>query len=250
MLLRWNDRPPCDDGVLTAAGEAATSRRGTCGSASRLRTDDFVAISSRARQVRVWTLAAAVLEPAVRVHAGFLRERLRALGVQQARLDDAVQDVLDVLARRIDAYDRRFSVRQWMAGVARNVSRRYRRRATREPDALAAEPVGADDLERSVVRREAFEALAQFLDELDRDRWAVFVLSEIEGLRGTEIAAELDVKLSTVYARLRSAQRAFDRALARRRAREKRWAFLGRTTTVSRASSSASPARPIFARAE
>ena len=168
-----------------------------------------------------------ILERAARAHAGFLRARLRSLGVEEARLDDAAQDVLEVLARRIDAYDRRFTVRQWMAGVARNVARRYRRHAVREPDALEAEPAGLDDLERTALRREAVEALAQFLAELDGDRWAVFVLSEIEGLRGTEIAAELGVKLSTVYARLRSTQRAFDRALARRRARERRWAWVG-----------------------
>lgn len=148
------------------------------------------------------------------------------LGVPAVRLDDAVQDVLEVLARRIDAYDERYSVRQWMAGVARNVARNHRRRAGRDPASLEGEPVGADDPERSAVRREACEVLARFLDELDEDRWAVFVLSEIEGLRGTEIAAELDVKLSTVYARLRSAQRAFDRALARRRARERRWSWI------------------------
>jgi hypothetical protein len=87
--------------------------------------------------------------------------------------------------------------------------------------------VSTDDPERSVALHEAREALARFLEELDADRWAVFVLSEIEGLRGTEISAELGVKLSTVYARLRSAQRAFDRALSRRRARGRRWSRLG-----------------------
>jgi RNA polymerase sigma factor (sigma-70 family) len=167
-----------------------------------------------------------ILDRAARAHAGFLRERLRVLGVPAARLDDAAQDVLEVLARRIDAYDERYSVRQWMAGVARNVARHHRRRATREPAPLDTDPVSADDPERAAARREACEVLARFLDELDEDRWAVFVLSEIEGLRGTEIAAELDVKLSTVYARLRSAQRGFDRALARRRARERRWSWL------------------------
>ncbi len=163
---------------------------------------------------------------AAREHAKFLRTRLRSLGVDEARLDDAVQDVLEVLARRIEAYDERFSVRQWMAGVARNVARRHRRHAAREPATIEAEPAGTDDPERAAVRREAAEMLERFLAELDPDRWAVFVLSEVEGLRGTEIAAELGVNLSTVYARLRSAQRAFDRALARYRAREHRFAWL------------------------
>jgi len=52
-------------------------------------------------------------------HQDYLRARLRGLGVSGANLDDAVQDVFEVLIRRIGDYDSRFSLRQWMAGVAR-----------------------------------------------------------------------------------------------------------------------------------
>jgi hypothetical protein len=64
--------------------------------------------------------------------------------------------------------------------------------------------------------------LQRFVDELEPERWSVFVLSEIEGLRGSEIAAELGLNLNTVYARLRSARQAFERTLRRYRARERR----------------------------
>ncbi|MFY0533998.1 RNA polymerase sigma factor [Nannocystis pusilla] len=74
-----------------------------------------------------------LLSEACARHEVYLRGRLRGLGVPEAGLDDAVQDVFEVLVRRIGAYDRRFSLRQWMAGVARKIARRHRERAQRAP---------------------------------------------------------------------------------------------------------------------
>ncbi|MCY0989319.1 sigma-70 family RNA polymerase sigma factor [Nannocystis sp. ILAH1] len=168
-----------------------------------------------------------LLSEACACHEAYLRGRLRGLGVPEAGLDDAVQDVFEVLVRRIGAYDRRFSLRQWMAGVARKIARRHRERAQRAPGALeeAELPAPGLDPESWSSRQEALADLQAFLGELDPDRWAVFVLSEIEGLRGTEIAAELGVNLSTVYARLRVAKAGFERTMARRRG-ERRGAWL------------------------
>lgn len=161
-------------------------------------------------------------------HTAYLRARLRGLGVAEANLDDAVQDVFEVLVRRLGDYDSRFSLRQWMAGVARRVARRHRERALRAPEPVdeAALASGGPDPERWTSRQEALAVLRSFLEQLDADRWAVFVLSEIEGLRGTEIAAELDVNLSTVYARLRTARQAFEHTLSQHRRRERRSWFV------------------------
>lgn len=162
-------------------------------------------------------------------HEAYLRGRLRGLGVPEAGLDDAVQDVFEVLVRRIGAYDPRFSLRQWMAGVARKIARRHRERGLRAPEGLDEARLASPGLdpEHWATRREALADLEAFLGELDPERWAVFVLSEIEGLRGTEIAAELEVNLSTVYARLRVAKDSFERTMARRRRKERRsWLLL------------------------
>lgn len=170
-----------------------------------------------------------LLSEACARHEAYLRGRLRGLGVPEAGLDDAVQDVFEVLVRRIGAYDRRFSLRQWMAGVARKIARRHRERALRAPGALEEAELAAPGLdpESWSSRQEALADLQAFLRELDPDRWAVFVLSEIEGLRGTEIAAELGVHLSTVYARLRVAKAGFERTMARRRGERRRaWLWL------------------------
>jgi RNA polymerase sigma factor (sigma-70 family) len=156
-------------------------------------------------------------------HHAFVRERLRGLGVAPPDLDDAAQDVFMVLVRRVADYDPDRPMRHWLAGMARRVARRYRERTRRtvipfDPQCATVQT----DLEDHVRRAEAQAVLESFLSTLDPDRWAVFVLAEIEGLRGTEIAAELGVNLNTVYSRLRSARDTFERALRRHRARERR----------------------------
>lgn len=147
-----------------------------------------------------------------------------AMGVPAGSVDDAAHDVLEILVRRIEDYDDRYSLRQWMSGVARRVAKTHRQRAARERIELPEIEAGPrSNPERHTKSREDAALLDRFLEELDPDKWAVFVLSEIEGLRGSEIAAEIDVNLNTVYARLRAARTQLDRVLARRRARERRW---------------------------
>jgi hypothetical protein len=72
-------------------------------------------------------------------------------------------------------------------------------------------------LEDHVAHRQATRVLQDFLASLDEDKCAVFVLAEVEGCTGPEIAERLAVNLNTVYARLRAARRHFDDAIARHR---------------------------------
>ncbi|MGE3633430.1 MAG: RNA polymerase sigma factor, partial [Sandaracinaceae bacterium] len=66
------------------------------------------------------------------------------------------------------------------------------------------------------------ELLHRLLSTLDEERRAVFILAELEQMSAPEIADALDLKLNTVYSRLRVARQKFDEALARHRAREDR----------------------------
>jgi RNA polymerase sigma-70 factor (ECF subfamily) len=148
-------------------------------------------------------------------HAGMVRRALRQLGVEPASLDDAVQDVFVVLHRRVDEFERDRSLKNWLWGIARGVASGYRRSGRRRDRLHAALPAPeAPGLpERGVARREAAEILDRFLGSLDADKCAVFVLSELEGRRGPEIAEQLQVNLNTVYARLRAARQRFDDAM-------------------------------------
>ena len=182
-------------------------------------------------------------------HQDYLRARLRGLGVSGANLDDAVQDVFEVLIRRIGDYDSRFSLRQWMAGVARKVARRHREHERCLPGPVDERTTAArtPDPEHTAARQQGLAVLQRFLADLDADRWAVFVLSEIEGLRGTEIAAELNVNLSTVYARLRTARQAFEAAAAAQRGPGRSWlgSLFAAPTALFRRTSEAAFTTPL-----
>jgi RNA polymerase sigma-70 factor (ECF subfamily) len=153
-------------------------------------------------------------------HAGFVRGRLRKLGVPAAELDDACQDVFLVLARRLRDYDSSRPLQNWLAGIARRVAGRYRSPTTRQPR-LAVAPSEPETPEELASKREAWALVESFVDRLDADRWEVFVRSEIEGLRGSEIARQLGINQNTVYSRLRSARTDLDRVIARHHARDR-----------------------------
>ena len=154
------------------------------------------------------------LQQAFAAHEGFVRKRLSGLGVPARALDDATQDVFEVLVRRIADYDPERPLVPLMAGVARKVAKRHREREQRQPLALVAEPTDSRraDPERAAMAEDARRKFDRFLARLTAEQWEVFVLSELEGLKGTEISEELGVNLSTVYARLRKAKKQLRRA--------------------------------------
>lgn len=163
------------------------------------------------------------LEQIVRDYSAMVQGALLRLGVQPPQLDDAAQEVFLVLARRFEEFDAQRSLASWLWGIARGVASTHRRtvlRRRRLATSVAAQPRGEHpSLEETIARGQARDMLRAFLDSLDEDKCAVFVLAEIEGCSGPEIAARLDVNLNTVYARLRAARRRFDTAVEERRQR-------------------------------
>jgi RNA polymerase sigma-70 factor (ECF subfamily) len=150
----------------------------------------------------------------------FVWRTLRALGVPAAVADDAAQDVFVVVHRRLADYDERRSLRSWLFGIARNVARRHRERARRAPPLqIVGDGLGLDD---SLELREAATLVERFLETLDDDQRAVFVLAQLEGMTAPEIADTLGVNPNTVYSRLRTARLKFERAVERATARARR----------------------------
>lgn len=151
-------------------------------------------------------------------HFDFVWRSLRRLGVPDALLDDAAQDCFVVVHRKLDTLREGASVHAWLFGISMRIARNYRRSARRKPttsldtdSAESPESGPFDDL----ASTEARKTLQRFLDSLDEDRRAVFVLAELEDLSAPDISEALGARVNTVYSRLRTARERFVAFLAK-----------------------------------
>jgi RNA polymerase sigma-70 factor (ECF subfamily) len=146
-------------------------------------------------------------------HFAFVWRSLRRLGVRPALLDDAAQDSFLVAYRRLSDFVSGTSAKAWLFAIARRVASDYRRTERRKGGGLSlveearasTAPSPLDD----AMSTEASDIVLRFLDGLDEDRRAAFVLSELEQMTAPEIGAALEVNVSTIYSRVRSARQAF-----------------------------------------
>ena len=148
----------------------------------------------------------------------------RRLGTPEANLDDVVQEIFMVAYRRRDAFEGRSSIKTWLYGIVFNVVRAHRRElGTKHPHTLHAERRAdpdivvdaADGPHERAAKSEAARFIDRFLEKLDDERRAVFVLAELEQMSAPEIATLLDAPLNTIYSRLRLARLEFSKAVAR-----------------------------------
>jgi RNA polymerase sigma-70 factor (ECF subfamily) len=147
-------------------------------------------------------------------HHDFVWRCALRLGAPSAAVEDVVQDCFIVALRRFDEFDPsgRGRASTWLFGILRNVLRNHARAERRR--AARLELLGRSHASATGAPREAEAALAgrlldEFLATLDADKRAVFVLSEIEGMTGPELARALALNLNTANARLRAARQAF-----------------------------------------
>lgn len=138
---------------------------------------------------------------------------VRALGAAEADRDDLVQETFLVVHRRLSDFDGQ-NVAGWLYQIARRKVRDHRRLLwvkhlfgkTSQPllDAMLTTKQSAlDELETKQKR----ELLAQLLEKLNEDQRAAFVLFEIEGSSGDEIAALMGVPVNTIWARIHKARK-------------------------------------------
>jgi RNA polymerase sigma-70 factor (ECF subfamily) len=157
--------------------------------------------------------ASAVDVPAwYREHFAFVWRSLRRLGVRPGSLDDAAQEVFIVVHNRRLDYDGVTAARAWLFGIARRVSARHRRAVSIERRAVFDERVhaaGQPDPQQAALQLEADALVQRCLAALDEDKRCAFILAELEGFRGPEIAEALSLNINTVYARLRAARQQF-----------------------------------------
>lgn len=156
-------------------------------------------------------------------HAGFVWRSLRRLGVDAASVDDATQEVFLIAFQRHAEFEGRSSYRTWLYGIAFHVAKRVARaqaRSATEPfDESLVDTTGLSPQE-ALARTEAVRRLYAVLEQLDQDRRAVFVMTELEQMSAPEIAELTQAPLNTVYSRLRAARKDFEAALKRLQAKD------------------------------
>lgn len=149
-------------------------------------------------------------------HYDFVWRCALRLGATPFDVEDVVQETFVVALRRYG--QSHFGVggprpSTWLFAILHNVLRNHARGERRRRARLQALELGESlhEPQRSHVESTlGLRLLDEFLRELDPDRRAVFVLAELEGMRGPEIASALGLNHNTVRSRLRAARRAFE----------------------------------------
>jgi RNA polymerase sigma-70 factor (ECF subfamily) len=155
-------------------------------------------------------------------HYDALWRTLRYLGVPDAGVDDAAQQALCVLARRLNdvvpgtEMPFLFAIAVRVASDVRRSARRDRSQPVQDIDGFTGGAPSADEL---VDERKAREVLRQVLEALPEDLRVVFVFYEIEELGLAEIAQLLGIPVGTVSSRLRRARDRFQAIVRRHQAR-------------------------------
>ena len=141
---------------------------------------------------------------------------LRKLGVRDRDIEDAAQEVFLQVHKYLPSFRRESELSTWLYRLCITQARVARRRA-RVTDALrrvlaiapAHELVSSHSLAEDAARKRIESALSA-LPEGER---AVFVLYEMEGLPGKQIAEIVKCPEATVWRRLHYARQAFRRAI-------------------------------------
>ena len=157
-------------------------------------------------------------------HFDALLRFLRRLGIPAADVDDAVQEVILVVARRLADIEEQ-SERSFVFSTAFRIASDMRRRAERRHevgDALleGIQSAGLDP-EATMESQRLAVLFAQVLEQLSLDLRVVFVLYELEDFTMAEIAATLGVPPGTVASRLRRGREAFERLATKSLGQEK-----------------------------
>jgi RNA polymerase sigma-70 factor (ECF subfamily) len=135
---------------------------------------------------------------------------VRALGGPDADRDDLVQDVFVIVHRRLPDFDGQ-NLKGWLYQIARHRVRDFRRlrwfrvlvgRGQLERNA-ASQAAGPEAM---LGNKEKAEKLAQLLSRLPEAQRAAFVLFEVDGYSGEEIARLQAVPINTVWARIHKAR--------------------------------------------
>lgn len=161
-----------------------------------------------------------------RDHATFVWHSLQRLGVRDAELDDALQDVFIVVHRRLASFDGTSKLTTWLYGICLRVAAASRRRASERHEVLTGDLAESSRVDAGpevhMQTQQSAQLVQRILDELDIEKRAIFVMFELDQLACSEIADIVGAPLGTVHSRLRAARIEFEERLKRQLMRDDR----------------------------
>ena len=151
------------------------------------------------------------IERLIHDHYEFVWRSARRLGVRAADLDDVVQEVFVVAARRLDdiTHEAGFLFRACMGAASHARRSVQRRREVIDEERVEHEIDRRANPEQSAETAEARAQLQAILERMPEDLRVVFVLFELEQFTMSEIAETLKLPSGTVASRLRRARETF-----------------------------------------
>jgi len=154
------------------------------------------------------------LEREISENYEFLWRSLRRLGIADGSVEDAVQQVLVVFARRIDDIHLG-AERSFLFATATRVAADFRkmqnrRREVLDTDALDNHASSTPSVEQLIDQGRAREIFDWVLGEIPIELRTVFILFELESMTMANIADMLDLRPGTVASRLRRARAMFE----------------------------------------
>ena len=145
--------------------------------------------------------------------------------------DDLLQELFVIALNKTADFERAEAPHAWLYGIAVKLAatRRRSHRLRRFFGMEAAHDVAAVDApSRTMEQRDAQRRVALALESLSAAKRDVFVLFELQGLSGEDIADALGIPLKTVWTRLFHARREVTAAIERQLLTESRTSGLHR----------------------
>ena len=136
-----------------------------------------------------------------------------------ADIDDLVQEIFSIAGHKLAEFEGRAKETTWLFRIASNVVNAHRRKQQRQHLLSmrwlqpASESSVVETPDREVERNEAQELVREILAEMSEKKRDVFILFELEGLPGQEVAEIVGCPLDTMWTRLFHARRDFRKRL-------------------------------------
>ncbi|HXU65343.1 MAG TPA: RNA polymerase sigma factor [Polyangia bacterium] len=151
---------------------------------------------------------------------------LYALGAPMSETEDLAQEIFLVVRRKLSRFDGG-NLAGWLYRITQLTVRDHRRRAwfrnlvlRRQEVDLTKMPHGASSPARSYEAAETRVRFQAMVGKMSEKLRTTFVLFEVEGYSGEEIARIQDIPLGTVWTRLHKARKEFWKLVTEQRARE------------------------------